>query len=270
MFLENFLFWALVLRVVISKDLTQQHEKKQNRKFVSVVCHRDRTAYLMTLLSLKKTFPVNTNASFYVIDDGSLTEFDRWLFKKNGVSRVIKSQKKAFQEIKYLDLKKYFPNQTVVLLDSDVLFFRFPKQLFDPDPTFMKDYISRYGLSDPEVKVFFGHDPVQLVNVGLGVIDTAKIDEKLYKNVELFLDKIEKSRNVERYYTDQTAYAILMSRQTQFKFLEKEYFLLAQNKFAHKKFPSNLVCIHYTTWFRKERILDSAKMLLITRCFTRK
>jgi hypothetical protein len=270
--IEHFLFLCLFVVLV----LKPKHHAclNQEKIFVTVSSHKDRTALLINLLSLQ--YCLQSHSSKHkelchsVISDGSLTVLDKWLLKKAGVCHFREPISKTFQAMKYIDLKKNYPYKYLILLDSDLIFFQYPKELFSKRNMFMEDYASRYVLSNQEIEYFFKVLPIRSINAGIGVFNTKIINIPLYHMTADAVKKVALTRNVEEYYLEQTAYAILMRRVKKFVHLDNRYFLFARNVFNKEPIPLNKVCIHYTTLFEKQRVLDSLKICLRTHFFTKK
>lgn len=269
--MEMLLLWGLLLRVPFIENT--KTKPKSHYHIVSLTCHRDRVAYLLMKLSFE--FFSQATHDFIVLDDGSLTAFDRNLFKLYGIV-ILPSISNEWQRKKYADLKYLFPQQEIIFLDSDILFYSYPKNLLQSHSLlYMSDYMSRYSLSHEEITYFMDIQPIERVNVGILRLNTSMLDINLYQFIEGCLLAVARSRNVEHYYIEQTVYSILFSqiarqspKQIAVKELPVSYFLYARAIFNKEPIPAAPVCIHYTTFFRRQRIIDSLRLAIKTRFFT--
>ncbi len=233
---------------------------KTNYKIVSVVCHKDVVSYLAMVTSFIDVTKKNHN--FYAINDGSLTIRDRLVLSKFGVQlRNVYSPKKYlrwnWQYIKYVGVKKLFPDSRIILVDSDVLFYKEPELLFqETSHYFSKDVRSWYSLSEEECKFLLNKKLTPLLNSGLLSFHTKYINASLFYSMIKALLQVQKTRITDDFVVEQTSYAVLFNSinyKRQVKRLPENY-ILFPNINAHTDLLK-LICIHFTGNYSSQRRL---------------
>lgn len=269
----------LLLSIVVSWGLKKTPSPLPHhgppRLIVSALNHAHLDAYLIMRLSL--LLVSNTRLQFIVLNDGSLTTTDKQLLQYLNVK--VKSPKNVsqWQDLKFTVIKTLFPSRSIILVDSDVIFYRNPHDLFSlkTEAAYMKDCFSRYSLSQVEIEHYFGVTPLPKVNVGIVKINTRFIPKDLFAKVHTVINKVDLSRNVETRFIEQTCYSILFSqfkkKQQPLLALPDTYFLYPRALYSQEKNPPNVTCLHYTSWSEVKRIKDSYTLLasLVTKRFSK-
>lgn len=238
-----------------------------NTKIITVLQHRDIVAYLSMITSLRLATKKSFN--FYAVNDGTLTPKDKQILSKYD-SKVVgfnipsKFIEWHWQTLKYYSLKKLFPNSNIVIIDSDVLFFKYPEMLLSPKSNvFMDDLKSFYSISDIESKYFFGFTPIKSLNAGVLAINTNNIDQKIFVKLFKILNKIEQSSEVNYHVAEQTAYALMfskLSKKTRIQRLNENYLIFPKIKPEYS--IVNTVCIHYTGYYNVERRVQTLSFVV--------
>jgi hypothetical protein len=125
--------------------------------------------------------------------------------------------------MKFTDLLLLARAPLLLILDSDLLFFRRPVSLLDeiqserPRALFMRDYISAYALKR-DAREVFGFDIAERINTGITLIEPASVSldrcEEYLRHDEMILD----SGHIE-----QTLYALAASEIGQVGYLPEQY-----------------------------------------------
>jgi hypothetical protein len=140
----------------------------------------------------------------------------------------------------------------VVLLDSDILFFADPEELFrdSPEAVWMRDSSYMLYVKPEESVRLFGGQPLPQLNSGVGRIERGRFSLDL---AEALLAHLKVPRD------DQTLHAVTTARRPAFGLLPDTY------DCATERGLRGLVCKHYTNPFRfmyyEEGIPRAAKLL---------
>jgi hypothetical protein len=198
-----------------------------------VTCH----SHLDMALWCLKTFTLFSEMSpaITIHDDGSLTEQDKRLLQHSlarcrvidradadrKLDRALESYPQSrrmrqapgfYCSLKLFDPWVYSARDVVVLLDSDILFFRRPRELLEcaaeGAACFNSDYQSSYTVRGEEVRRRLGIEVLENVNAGLVVMARRDYDLDLVESY--FATFASAIPNLNRH--EQTAYAILLSR----------------------------------------------------------
>ena len=188
---------------------------------------------------LKKHFPNVT-----IIDrDRANREVSDYLLKNN----LVKSndyRETNVATLKVFDYKFYSKSKKILHIDSDIVFFKKPKELLEYKKSdisvFNKDMDFAYSVTQDELKEITGLDVPTLINSGLFMINADSIDLELIEN------SLQKSKSLfdNKWVTEQTLHAICAA-QNGMEFLSEDY-LISTEKFM----TDRLVCKHYTGFFR--------------------
>lgn len=198
-----------------------------------VTCHRhlDMSLWcLKTFIQYSEISPAIT-----IHDDGSLTKSDKCLLRQSlarcavidrtdadrrldrtlaayPYSRQMRQKRRFYCSLKLFDPWVYSAYDVVVLLDSDILFFRRPNELLERAARgaacFNSDYQSAYAVERDEIWRRLGVKVLDKFNAGLLVLARRDYDLDLVENY--FASFFSASTDLNRH--EQTAYAILLSR----------------------------------------------------------
>jgi hypothetical protein len=245
-----------------------------------------RDSLLMGLWAVR-SFQHFTERCWKVIfhDDGSLRDQDEALLQKHFPLAVVWRRADADRKMeaalaKYpnclqirrsqvFSLKLFDPffaseEDRLMVLDSDVLFFKKPAEILEwagmdqPGFVFNSDFQSAYGISNKNIEARFGMSLREKINSGLALIPRAGISLDL---VEDFLKEFPKV--ADHYWMEQTVYALLASKFGQCGLLPPTYEIS-----YNRKRGASCVARHYVTGegsrqlFFREGVNDLAPQLL--------
>jgi lipopolysaccharide biosynthesis glycosyltransferase len=196
-----------------------------------VVSSRDVELALWSLKSF--SWSTRLSPAVFLHDDGSLTGRDRerlfghlagctivsrregdvraaaWL-RNHPLCQRARATPGFYCALKLFDPWIYAPNNVVLLLDSDVLFFRHPTELLihlgNRSPCFGSDYQNAYSATPEELRQRLGFDILQAVNAGLVVMPKEVFDLDLVERY--FATALQPAANRD----EQTICAALLSR----------------------------------------------------------
>ena len=196
-----------------------------------VVCSHDVELALWSLKSF--SWSTQLSPAVFLHDDGSLTDRDRERLAGHIAGCTIVSRREAdvraaawlrnhplcqraratpgfYCALKLFDPWIYAPNNVILLLDSDVLFFRHPTELLthlgNRSPCFGSDYQNAYSATPEELRQRLGFDILQAVNAGLVVMPKEVFDLDLIERY--FATVLRPAENRD----EQTICAVLLSR----------------------------------------------------------
>lgn len=274
-----FLRKILYLLIFISKK--NFNYSNSNKKIVSMVCHRDVGAYLLVVKTL--CFFSKSNNNFFAINDGSLTNFDKkYLSLHNNITVIdlpdnyIENLEYKFNlnwtTIKYIGIKKIFPNQKIWYMDCDIIFYKNPRDFLENNSiVFMNDVSSAYAFSKLEIEGLLHVKLIPKVNTGLFCINTSLIDDGIVRELNEMEKKIRKYRFMLYHHFEQTAYMVLFSKLKKknivLKRLGNDYFLLPKSGSKLINQQKNIVCIHYTGLNVGQWINDGIKIIIKNKLF---
>lgn len=230
----------------------------------SLVCRKD----LINFLWCVKTFVYFSEMMPTVVvhEDGSLHEKDVRLLKKQLHGCEIIKKSKADEEIKtclreydncfdyrfnkrnfhrslkLFDFYFYSSKDRILVLDSDLLFFSKPVEIIDffadggEDALWMQDYVESYVMPASNLSRLLNIRVLGKVNSGLLAVSKDIFDLDV---VELFIQKCRERCFVEPDFTEQTAYAILISRKNNRAFGRDRY------QISDRKITDDTVCHHF-------------------------
>lgn len=262
----------------------------------SLASHRRIFPYILMVKSFfffrQKTFKTT------LLDDGTLRGEDIFLLKKHlpGIrivlkkeaDRAIKRKLKKYPKIfeyreKFWQLKRIIDvhflarEERILLLDSDIFFFKKPELILDWISNqasdfvyFLKDFQNAYIFSDIETKHFFATSLCPKVNVGLLCYPRKLFSLAIInKFIEVF-EKIKLLRSMEPFFMEQTLFALLFNlNKSNFKIksLPSHYLIFSQRYFFKRQHLERLTCIHYTFFFEKQMYADGLRLLKRTNFF---
>ena len=196
-----------------------------------VVCSRDVESALWSIKSF--SWSTQLSPAVFLHDDGSLTHRDRERLRGHIAGCTIVSRREAdvraaawlrnhplsqraratpgfYCALKLFDPWIYTPKDVVLLLDSDVLFFRRPTELLthlgNRAPCYGSDYQNAYSATPEELRQRLGFDIMQAVNAGLVVMPKEVFDLDLVERY--FATALQPAENRD----EQTICAALLSR----------------------------------------------------------
>lgn len=163
--------------------------------------------------------------------------------KQRNLDRSIEYRKSNVATIKVWDYFILSQAKVIIHIDSDILFFKYPEELLNPDASklnlFNRDCAEAYSLTCNEIKQNFTFNVPPLINSGLFRVAKESMDwnliEKLLHNQKMFDNK---------WVTEQTLHAINSSLYG-VRLLSNQYQVSTE-----KSDLSNLVCKHYPGFFR--------------------
>lgn len=267
--------WPLLQRYVVAPSITKLppvHVKPNSELGVHVrICESDA---IMLHWSLRSLFNVcQLPFQLTIHDDGSCSEQTLRLFSEKFVgARVVKREEAArqilpnlanhpalrqwwpttYRSLKWLDVYLLGDSRYIIFLDSDVLFFREPKELFQPcsKTVWMRDSTYTLHIKPEESITLFGGYPLPQLNSGLGRMERSRFNLDLAERV---------LKHLGRPQDDQTLNAVMTAQYPDYEFLPPSYDNATELGLEGK------VAKHYTTpyrfWFYEEGIPRVAKQL---------
>lgn len=197
-----------------------------------LTCHRNVDMALWSLKSF--CYSVGESPSITIHDDGTLTAADKALLgdhldRCHLVDKETADEKMAqflepfplcrqmrrragfYCALKLFDPAVFASSETILLIDSDVLFFQMPSELIacvrQNRPCFSSDYQDAYAAPTEALHRHLGIEVLPRVNMGIAVMRRADYDlAAMERYFSLFPSEI---RDVNRH--EQTLYALLMS-----------------------------------------------------------
>lgn len=178
---------------------------------------------------------------------------------------------------KITDIYAYRRKKKILMLDSDIIFYRNPLLLvqwaqgLDKKNYFMDDYKNFYALSNDECFNRYGLVPRKRVNSGLICMNPDALSHMFLSEYVNGVLKICEDRLVEMHCSDQTYYALLFNMLNVRKNVSRlptDYFLFAKHTIGHLPVPENPICIHYTGLFMRSMYTDGLRLLQKERFFT--
>jgi hypothetical protein len=190
-FFQYILDKMTLLLLFVSKHKYDYQTDKKN--IISVVCHRDVTAYLIAVKSL--IYYSKKNFLFYAINDNSLTPSDKNFITSHHNIQIIDIPEKIiknnysfnlrWQNVKYFGINKTFSPKKIYYMDCDIIFFRSPEFFINNkfDIVYMEDFLSRYSFSECELNYYLNLKPLDKVNTGMFSLPTKYISGDLIKEL---------------------------------------------------------------------------------------
>jgi hypothetical protein len=160
----------------------------------------------------------------------------------NRCPRLISTRSMNGFMLKLIDVNLLSHAKSVLLLDSDVLFFRRPQELLDAttDPVggllFQRDAGSTYNVTLDEARTELGIPLAPQINTGIALFDKTSID---LRRCEQLLDHPGVARQTG--WIEQTLYALVASEQQQVRYLPSTYLVSLERE--HNL--SSLIARHY-------------------------
>lgn len=240
-----------------------------NVVFISLFCHKDVYEGIVAFKSLYQFLDVKF--PLIILDDGSLTDLDEILIvdhiknvkiirrkqadievnnflKENGLKNCLDMRRDFLVSIKIFDAYFYSKGKKIIIIDTDILFYKKPDVLIDlinQDkstfiPFYNKDLHSVYSYKIPDLKKFANMDIQLAVNSGLiGFFPSMDI----ITMTEKFL--AQKLPFESPWLVEQTMYAMYFSL-LDANPLPEDYDVMA--RYARKGFP--VICQHYAGFSR--------------------
>lgn len=114
--------------------------------------------------------------------------------------------------LKLFDPLLYATGEVFVLLDSDILFFRYPHELLasveQMRPSFNSDYMNSYSKPHDELSRSLGIDVLEKVNAGMMVLTRNVYELEFMESFFRFYPELVNTG----YFREQTLHAVLLSR----------------------------------------------------------
>ncbi len=201
--------------------------------------HNDGTLNAKDISFLKSLFPgidiiSRVDANREVID----------ALEKKGFSRCAQLRKNSILSLKLFDTIHYSREKRLVILDSDVLFFKYPKEILDSldlkrSLVYFPDNGHRYILNEEEMRSLLGRPCVAKLNSGVMTVSAKDVD---WARIERYLSnpKFWNGDGTGNYYSEQTLWAMELTHAEAMILPEEEYPICTPN-------PSELaiVAAHY-------------------------
>ena len=226
-----------------------------------------RKDYINLIWSLKTFYTLGEKSFPLVIHDGGLHNRHKSILLKHfPQARIIDKtladkevgdylDKKGFSKskeyrltnvasLKLFDYKHYSRAKRIIHIDSDIVFFKKPKEFIDyiegSLSVFNKDMSYAYSIAPTALEKLVGEPIPHLINSGLFIVDVESLNLELIEvclkeSSELFSNK---------WVTEQTLHAICATKHG-YQFLSKNYLIS-----THRGLPEDIVCKHYTGFFR--------------------
>lgn len=159
------------------------------------------------------------------------------IFTERGLSRCLAYRKKNRTTLKLFDFFALSQARTMFSIDSDIVFFREPRELLTGDPgknVYNRDAAFWYSMTLDELEARFGLRPPSHINSGLARIDRRSID---FDAVENWL--AEPKLFEDDWVTEQTLHALCSARYG-VELLPPTYAVSTE-----RGMPENVVCKHY-------------------------
>jgi len=177
--------------------------------------------------------------SVYIHDDGSLNSADHLLLEKafpgirivsrgesdakmkaafgiRRLDRCAQFRQQSVFALKLFDVCEFGDEEHILLLDCDVLFFRYPGHLLENQPDivhlYQRDYQRAYCLAEDSMLEYQGPYPVQQLNPGIMRIHRRSID---FRRIERYLSTplFYTANGSPDYYAELTSWALEVSHQ---------------------------------------------------------
>jgi len=228
-----------------------------------LTCHKD----LLETLWCLKTFYHFSKADWRLVihDDGSLTSSDIAIYTDHFAHCRIVPRKEAdeklssamkntpfsykcrFEKFLVLSMKLFDPfffseADTILIVDSDVLFFGEPSEVIDccanNTPCFMDDYQNAYSLQIADLNNIIGTSVINRLNSGLLCYQRNSFDLELVENL---MQAVLGNRNFDNTgWIEQTVFALL------FTLFDDPPRRLSKNyQISFKTITGDTVCHHY-------------------------
>ena len=184
-----------------------------------LIVHLNGHMTALALTRLRKHLP---NARLLQQEEADKTVID-WL-EANHCPRLQKTRAKNGFMLKLIDVNLLSRDPNVLLLDSDVLFFRRPQELLDAvqaplgGSLFQRDAGSTYNVTLDEARTELGISLAPAVNTGIVLFNTDSID---LRRCEELLGHPGVARQTG--WIEQTLYALVASEQQHVRYLPSTY-----------------------------------------------
>jgi hypothetical protein len=173
--------------------------------------------------------------------------------------RILEYRKKKRLMLKLLDIGNYTKGDRIVFVDTDILFFKQPKELLEHcyrkkgAAFFNRDPEDAYIFSRETIKACTGVNVLERVNSGLFVIEKSVLD---YEKVERWLTQLPMNEPFIMHRIEQTLFAMLASDSA----FGVEHLSLVYDVDL-KKDVTNSVCKHYVGRIRAGFELEGLRYL---------
>lgn len=240
----------------------------------TLLCKKDILLFHWMIRSLF----INTNIPFSVTihEDGSLNEKDIKLLKDSFLNiKIIRRseadmtmgemlidfpslqeyRKVSFWAIKALDVYALGSSKKMILIDSDILFFKNCDSLFthSEESFWMKDVCYALGIDSAICEKILEVSQLKNINAGCGIVNRSIYNPKL---ANIFLEKIQQNP-----VNDMIFHAIFSS----FPRNVLPHFLSANYQLSFTPLSDDIICKHYVNpirfWFYEEGIPKVASQL---------
>jgi len=260
----------LFFRKIFSKYIQQRiFVEKSMYSFgtVTLLGHVDLEMYLVFL----KSFLVHTNVKPLVIilDDGTLTNNDINMIKKNSCRIVVISVDESYDYVvnnfvnhelilkyirlnvlnrKLIDLfliKEKLHVERILLVDSDVIFFNKPELIIsfakgiDNKNRYISDYQNSYICDVEVIKKIFRVQIIKKFNSGLMTLNLNILKKEDVDKYYFLFNTNRNKYNFDYEMMEQTAFAVLLSDTQIFRLPRTYYIGMKTNKFL------TMICRHY-------------------------
>jgi hypothetical protein len=227
--------------------------------------HEDVHRYIIGIYSLLRF--LHEYPAIVIYDDGSLTPSDIRLLHTFSYVSVVSSQESNTQFRKFynnnLTLEKYrntairtrkiidlaFLKQgihKILLLDSDVGFFRYPSEIFNyinssntfPEMLYMRDIQDAYATDTKNLKKIYNVEVARKLNCGILCVNSRIVTKQFVEKTFAMLEKNENKYEYIPYWVDQTPWALLAAKGTSARLSSSYYLGMGET-------PTGRTCRHY-------------------------
>lgn len=154
-----------------------------SRRSLPITIHDDGSLAEGDVRQLERALP-----GVRVVDRRSADTTMRELLRSSGLLRCLELRERLVFALKLFDACEIARSESIVLLDSDVLFFRDAVELLDPnwgpEHAFQRDYSRSYCLAVEEMSKLEGAFPAAQLNPGIMRISRKLVD---FRRIERYL-----------------------------------------------------------------------------------
>lgn len=231
---------------------------KHLKSFPEIIIHNDGT-----LTKEDKDIIINI-PNTHIIDPSFLKLQNENLFNKN--KKLVKYREMCTLNKKIIDVflvSKYFSQKKILIIDSDIIFYKKPKDILTFLKStskkikiiYIKDYQNSYLANIKKIKEIFGIKINQKVNSGLIAFDKKILSSSFIITYFKTINNIKTDINNE--FQEQTAFGLLASIHNS-QSLPNHYYLDIHET------PTKCICRHYvrpTRYFYKKDLLKRKNIL---------
>jgi len=265
-------------KMVVLPPTQEMRRENYSYRIHMLVCKRDLSMALCACKSL--VMASGSPQPFIFHDDGSLDGHDctalTYHFPGAKVIRYTESHARAIEQLgsksklygyrnlgvmmlKLLDVKLFSESEKVIIMDSDILFFNNPVELFDlakdkqAPNSFNKDIAPAYMLDLHVLEEITGKPLLSQINAGLSVVHVEVIN---FEKIERWLSQLE-GKPIIMHRIEQSLMAMLVAVSNQ-----KAQYLPPPYDVSYTKDVTTAICKHYVGRIRHGFELEGIRHLL--------